>query len=136
MPLCNIMALSKISLKGWGDMGFNNSVEGKTYSKKEMTAIWDKATVVDGYEPDMVRKDKAGAWMIREKYGYDGEELGVSWEVDHILPKAQGGSDELDNLQPLQGLNNRAKCDDCPQWKSKVTSDGDRNVFKEQSWTI
>ncbi len=117
-------------------MGFNNSVEGMDFSGKQLAAIWCKAAEVAGQDPDIVRKDKAGAWIVRGQYGYDGDELGMSWEVDHIMPKSQGGSDDVDNLQPLQGLNNRSKCDDCPEWTSRVSAEADQNIYKDQVWTI
>jgi 5-methylcytosine-specific restriction endonuclease McrA len=38
------------------------------------------------------------------------------WEIDHIYPTALGGQTELDNLQPLNWQNNRAKGDTYP-WR-------------------
>ena len=46
------------------------------------------------------------------EYGDTNSEHG--WEVDHIVPVALGGSDELNNLQPLQWKNNRTKSDTYP----------------------
>jgi len=36
------------------------------------------------------------------------------WEIDHIRPVSKGGSDRLDNLQPLYWENNRRKGDTYP----------------------
>jgi 5-methylcytosine-specific restriction endonuclease McrA len=38
------------------------------------------------------------------------------WEIDHIVPVSLGGSDDLDNLQPLWWKNNRRKGDNYPWW--------------------
>ena len=38
------------------------------------------------------------------------------WEIDHIIPRSQGGSDDLSNLQPLYWINNREKCEEYP-WR-------------------
>ncbi len=41
------------------------------------------------------------------------------WEIDHINPVANGGGDELNNLQPLNWVNNANKGDKlnwtCPE---------------------
>ncbi len=44
------------------------------------------------------------------------------WEIDHVVPKSIGGSDDLNNLQPLQWQNNRHKGDDYPEWSCLVTT--------------
>jgi len=81
--------------------------------------VWNKATMVPGYDPMMYRKDTCGAWMQRDKHG-ETTVGGYGWEVDHILPVNKGGSDVLENLQPLQWQNNRRKGDDYPKWYCEI----------------
>ena len=57
--------------------------------------------------------------MQRSKYGKT-EQWG--WEIDHVKPVSQGGTDDLSNLQPLYWENNRHKGDAYPNWECKVTT--------------
>ena len=50
--------------------------------------------------------------MSRNQYGNRDSQYG--WEIDHIRPVANGGSDEISNLRPLQWENNAAKQDGRP----------------------
>ena len=65
---------------------------------------WEKATIVAGYDIEKWRKDQCKAWIAREGYGYRESEFG--WEIDHIKPESEGGTDDLSNLRPLQWQNN------------------------------
>ena len=56
--------------------------------------------------------------MMRYSYGDRSSPYG--WEIDHIKPVAQGGSDELSNLQPLHWENNAHKSDNWPNWTCKL----------------
>ncbi len=77
-------------------------------SKEIINAVWQKGLVVHGYDPNEWRADKYGA-LIR--YGDYGKQTEYGWNIDHIRPVAYGGSDHINNLQPLQWQNNAKKGD-------------------------
>ncbi|MCK4825903.1 HNH endonuclease [bacterium] len=91
--------------------------DSSPFSETTIEAVWKKGTP----EPNLssFRKDVCKASMQRSKYGKT-EQYG--WEIDHKKPVSSGGSDDLDNLQPLQWENNRNKGDDYPDWSCAVTS--------------
>ena len=51
--------------------------------------------------------------LVYEKYNgkcaYTGTPLKDDWQVDHIIPKAQGGTDDIENLLPAQRIVNHYK---------------------------
>lgn len=100
----------------------------------DIDALWEKAKEVEGYEPNMYRKDACGAWIMKDKYGDTNNAYG--WEIDYIYPKSLGGNDNSNNLRPLQWENNKSKGNDYPNYKAAVTADGVRNINKTQMFTV
>jgi 5-methylcytosine-specific restriction endonuclease McrA len=68
--------------------------------------VWDKGQKMRGKDPDLYRKDKLGNPMYKPSYGKSTE---MGWEIDHSKPQSKGGSDHLNNLQPLNTAANRQK---------------------------
>ena len=71
-------------------------------------AVWDKADEIPGKAPDEYRRDPYGNIMYYPSYGKNSP---MGWEIDHITPRAQGGSDATRNLQALNTKVNREKGD-------------------------
>jgi hypothetical protein len=95
--------------------------------------IWEKAISVPGYDPDIWRKDFAGAWIRKDSYGMQTK---YGWEVDHLRPLSKGGDNNEDNLIALHWQNNRTKGGDYPIFNTSITSDGNRNIERIKKWQI
>ncbi len=111
-------------------------------SDEKKMSVWQKGQIVKGVNPDIFRKDPCGAWIMWDKYGKKDNIYG--WEIDHIKPQSMlaklGFSqlliDDLKNLRPMQHQNNESKSDDYPSYVAVVTSEGNRNVYKENPMTV
>ena len=76
----------------------------------EMTKLrtWEKTKPIRGRSSDTWRRDDQGNILRWGSYGTTGE---YGWEIDHIKPKAKGGSDKPVNLRALHWEINRKKQD-------------------------
>ncbi len=111
------------------------------YTKELIDNVWEKGISVDGYNPDIVRKDACGAWIIRDLFGDKDTMFG--WEIDHIYPLSKlnelGKSEEASNiinLRPLNVANNNSKSDSYPEYKAKLTSDGENNIECDNLYVV
>lgn len=102
------------------------------FSEDIIDSVWNKALIDPNNDPNVFRKDYAGAWIRRDQYGE--RETKYGWEIDHMKPLAKGGSDSIENLVPLHWKNNARKSDDYPQWETILSSDENKNVEKLKLW--
>lgn len=106
------------------------TAQNNSFSDEDKRKVWNKGEIVPDYNKDLYRKDIAGAWIAWVSYGDTSNELGLGWEIDHVKPESINGTDDINNLRPLQWKNNRTKSDDYPIWVSDITSDGKKNIKK------
>ncbi|MCQ2607755.1 MAG: HNH endonuclease [Bacteroidales bacterium] len=93
-------------------------------TEQDIQRVWNEATIVDGYNKDIVRKDCCGAWIVKSEYG---KATPFGWEVDHAFPVSKGGKTEPINLRAMHWENNRSKADDFPVYNVAVQAKGNVN---------
>lgn len=74
--------------------------------------VWWKGTPISDFDKKVWMHDKCGHVMKWSDHGDRDSKYG--WEIDHIIPSSKGGTDALENLQPLNWNNNAAKGDKYP----------------------
>ena len=55
-----------------------------SFSKDIIDIVWNKATIINGVDPETTRKDKCGATIKKNEYKNNTHING--WFIDHIYP--------------------------------------------------
>lgn len=106
----------------------------REFTEDEIKAVWEKAAKQLDNNPNVFRKDYAGAWIKREDYGK--RDMPYGWEIDHLKPLVKNGTYDMDNLYPVHWRNNESKGDNYPYWKTVVSSEENHNVELDQKWKV
>ncbi len=75
-------------------------------------SVWERGKTIPDFDSDIWRRDVCSKNIKYSDHGDTDSKHG--WEIDHIVPSALGGSDDLSNLQPLYWKTNRYKGDTYP----------------------
>ena len=76
------------------------------YTKEKLKRVFSKGKPIIGKNPNTHRSDIFGNIMFFGSYGKDTK---MAWNVDHSKPVSKGGSDHLNNLQPMNPKANQKK---------------------------
>lgn len=87
----------------------NTNLKGQPWTELEILTNWNKAQTIPDYDSRKFRLDICGREILWSQYGNRNSDYG--WEIDHINPVSNGGTDIDSNLQPLNWKNNSAKND-------------------------
>ena len=68
--------------------------------------VWETAKKVPGKDPDLYREDHHGNLIRKDLYGEDAEQ---GWEIDYLVPRSSGGTNNISNMQVLQSDLSRRK---------------------------
>lgn len=77
------------------------------WSEETIEAVWQKgrpAKNTKKFPSHIWRVDDFKLAIKRSEYGKRNTKYG--WEIDHIKPKSQNGSDHISNLRPLHWRKN------------------------------
>ncbi len=111
-------------------MNYENFIFKNINTPECRSYVWQKATIVEGYDPNLYRKDIVGAWIAWDFYGQPGSPFG--WVIDYTYPRVMGGTSIGINLRPLHYKNNQSKGGNYPNYRICVVSEGNRNVNTSQ----
>ena len=94
------------------------------FTDEQINEIWNKGLQDSKFDPNLVRRDACGAWMIRSRYNDRKSPFG--WEVDHIYPESklkelEVPNELIDNIVNLRPLN----------WKNNVSKGSDYHITNQ-----
>lgn len=74
--------------------------------RKRIDEVWEKGIKIPGKDPNKYREDRVGNVIYKNSYGKNSD---MGWNIDHSKPQSEGGTDNLNNLQPMHSSQNSSK---------------------------
>ena len=69
------------------------------WSESVKEAVWKKGRINPDFSPNVLRWDANDNIMMWSEYGRNDSKFG--WDIGHIDPVFEEGSDGIENLQPI-----------------------------------
>lgn len=108
------------------------------WTSEQIEEAWNKAEIIDNYNPQLYRKDYAGALMFKNSFinsvKLNDDPKSYNWTIVYHRPLLHGGTCDISNLQPMNNTNAITKANNYPRWKTAITFDGKQNFLKQKSW--
>jgi hypothetical protein len=80
-----------------------------------------KGEKIPDKDPNLYRLDRCGNVIYYHSFGKD---TAMGWNIDHSKPKVLGGTDHINNLQPMHASQNKSKSDKYPYEYDEVEQRG------------
>jgi len=80
----------------------DTDIYGKEFNDFTIVEVWRKAIPFKHFE--LYKKDAYGSLIFFDDYEIESEN---GWVIAHIIPVSNGGTDDVENLQPVHWKNNR-----------------------------
>lgn len=117
----------------------NTSVNDETtWTSQQIEEVWNKGEIIENYNPQLYRKDYAGALMFKNSFinnvKLNDDSKNLNWTIIHQCPLSHGGTSDISNLQPMNNINAIAKGNNYPRWKTATTFNGKQNILKQKKW--
>ena len=106
----------------------------KMIDDNKIQDVWEQGVIAQGFDPSQIRKDAAGAFIVRTHYKNRNSDYG--WEIDYVFPESRGGDDNPVNLRPMQWENYVKKGDSFPYYETSVVAQDNMNVKKAGHYTV
>lgn len=78
----------------------SNQKNKKEFNDITIVEVWRKAIPVKHFE--LYKKDRFGSLMFFDDYEIESEN---GWFIDYVVPIKKGGTEEIENLQPVHWKN-------------------------------
>lgn len=117
----------------------NTSINDEAnWTSQQIEEVWNKGEIIDNYNPQLYRKDYAGALMFKNSFvnnvKVNDDPKSLNWTIIHQCPLSHGGTSDISNLQPINNINAITKGNNYPRWKTAITFNGKQNILKRKMW--